>query len=338
MARPKGSHDKVPRMTRAEGREQVSVLNERKRDIVTMVAVCGALTTEQINRSFFQPKDVVNRDGVVVRAARQDPNKVSEHCRRQLRWLFDAGYLSRSEQAHTSTEGKPFVYRLTTKGTKYLKQFSDVPEEFLNLSRGVTTGETPFLTHLLRTNDVRVEVILACARHGLPLTEWRDERALWREHSKDKMTIQLEGNRVEAAVIPDGFFVIQTPQRNFNHFLECDLSTETARSTSAKSRDFARKISAYEAFLRRPSQNVPSLYEKKYGTPRGRVLIVTTAEERLKTLKALIEELGGAERYWLTTFERIAQGDILTSKLWSVATHTEEERLIFDGLSPQLQG
>ena len=69
-----------------------------------------------------------------------------------------------------------------------------------------------------------------------------------------------------------------------------------ARANTPTNRDFAWKIVAYHEFFQRPSQGVPNLYERKYGTPKGRVLIVTTAEARLRNLKALIEELGGSER------------------------------------------
>jgi hypothetical protein len=296
--------------------------------MLSMVALCRALTTEQMNRLFFQPKAVVNREGRVVRAARSDPAKVSEHCRRRLRRLFDDGYLYRSEQARTLTEGKPFVYTLAPKGAKYLRQFSDVPEEFLSVARAEPTSAA-FLTHLLTINDFRVQVILACERHGVALAEWRDERELWQAHGKEKMVVFLQGIRTETAIIPDGFFIIQTPERRFNHFLEVDLSTETARASAAKSRDFARKIATYIEFFKQPSPELLSLYEQKYGTRGGRVLIVTTSEGRLRTLKALVEEVGGNERYWLTTFERIGQGGVLLTPIWSVAGQEEQEILIF---------
>src|SRR5437773_12446594 len=116
MARPKGSRDRYPRTDRVRGDPQLSMLTERDQDILSLVGLCKVLTTEQINLVFFQPKDVTDRNGTIVRSARTDPTRVSEHCRRRLRFLFDAGYLSRAEQPRTLGEGKPFVYRLTAKG------------------------------------------------------------------------------------------------------------------------------------------------------------------------------------------------------------------------------
>lgn len=39
--------------------------------------------------------------------------------------------------------------------------------------------------------------------------------------------------------------------------------------------------------------------------------------------------------HWLTTFDRVGQGDILTSPVWSVATREVEEPLIFSLVSVQ---
>src|SRR4051812_20246054 len=82
-----------------------------------------------------------------------------------------------------------------------------------------------------------------------------------------------------AAVVPDGYFVLDSGAHLYHHFLEVDLGTVTGISSVYGKRDFGRKIRAYLAYYQ------SGQYEERYSTNKGRVLIVTSGERRLANLK-----------------------------------------------------
>lgn len=57
-------------------------------------------------------------------------------------------------------------------------------------------------------------------------------------------------------------------------------------------------------------------YQARYKTKALGVLTVVRNEKRLKNFKRITEEAGGEERFWFTTFERIAEHDILLDPIW----------------------
>src|SRR5690349_18908820 len=70
------------------------------------------------------------------------------------------------------------------------------------------------------------------------------------------------------------------------------------------------------------------LYEKRYGTHKGRVLTITTSEERLVNLKRVTEEAEGMQRFWFTTFDKVNYRTVFFEPIWQLA-HAEGSRSLF---------
>ena len=177
------------------------------------------------------------------------------------------------------------------------------------------TISNPFMEHLLETNDVRVAIEMAAGRQGVVVQDWLDERTLKSSQMKDYVTITgPRGGKVEVAVVPDGYFYLQTPDYDFRFFLEVDRGTITAQWDVSGRRSWDRKIRAYLEYYD------SGKYEERYGSTKGRVLTVTSSQERLETLKTITEEAGGKDWFWFTTFDQVAPETVLTARIWQVAT------------------
>lgn len=233
----------------------------------------------------------------------------------RLQMLYHYGYLFRDEQPQKLTEGrKPLVYGLEAKGAQLLADRSDRTQETLQWDERLNNVSSPFLEHLLSTNDVRVAIALAARRHGFTILEWLDDKTLKSRQMKDYVTITgPDGGSHKAAVVPDGYFHLQTPTDHFNYLLEVDRCTVTGEATKWGRRDWARKVRAYLAYY---SQGK---YQKRYQTADMRVLTVTTGEKRLSNLKAVTEHAGGRGRFWFTTFDAVQAGDVFKDSIWQVA-------------------
>jgi len=169
------------------------------------------------------------------------------------------------------------------------------------------------LKHLLMANDVWVAIILSARRHNYNLIEWIDERQLRRDHQKENVKIEegMDKGKRKFTLIPDGYFVLEakTPK---HIFLEIDRATETGQATRGV-KDWSRKIKAYIAYYN------SGKYHARYQAREMQVLTVTTSETRLANLKRITEQVGGQNRFWFTTKERIRNADILTDPIWNVA-------------------
>lgn len=171
-----------------------------------------------------------------------------------------------------------------------------------------------FLDHLLATNDVRIAVTLAAARHGFKIVTWLDEQTLKSDQMKDYVTLTgPQGGEQKAAVVPDGYFALHAGDYIYDYFLEIDRRTVTREATAWGKRDWARKVSAYLAYYH------TGQYQKRYQTKSLRILTVTTGDTRLANLKATTEAVGGKSRFWFTTFALATPERILTEPIWQVA-------------------
>lgn len=297
MGRPKGSKDTLSRTRRVRQQAPAFVMTERDRAIIEAVALYRRLNTEQLIRLFFTPG-------------------TASRCRQRLATLHHHGYLHR-----IGGRLSPYVFFLDREGVKLLENEPSLPRE---LVRVYPKDKAVYPLHEVKSNDVRIELTLACSHAGVLLTEWREELELAQLHKANPVTVTSpDGTSETQALIPDDYFVIETAERPFSCFVEIDMHTETGRAVSPvkATKDWAWKIQRYQEFFHKPARDVPSLYERLYNTGnKGRLLTITTTEGRLRTLQQVTEEEGGRERYWFTTFERIDAGNILSDYLWNVAT------------------
>jgi hypothetical protein len=232
----------------------------------------------------------------------------------RLKLLFHHGYLFRDEQPTKLTEGRrPLVHFLDQKGAALLQERGFWQEEIDWRPEHNQVGSS-FIEHLLRTNDVRVAMVVAAEKGGFTIKKWLDDGTLKRRQMKDHVTFTgPQGARLKAAVIPDGYFILGNAEYDSHHFLEVDLRTVTGQSGRWGRRDWHRKVRAYLAYYH------SGQYEKRYGTTKGRVLTVTTGERRLENLKTITEKAGGRSRFWFSTFEQLTPDAVLTQPIWQVA-------------------
>jgi hypothetical protein len=205
-----------------------------------------------------------------------------------------------------------------------------------------------FLEHRIKTNDVRISVNLATARHEFEIKMWLDDHELRRIHSKPAEKVVLtrpkdpqdpEGELIEqrVSVIADSFFWLDTG-KNWSQFLEIDLRTVTGQYSDPGLKDWARKIRAFSEYYK------SGKYQLRYPEAGSsmRVLTVTTGDTRLSNLKRITERVvgedqeSGLNRYWFTTFDKIAPSyedffseTVLTGKIWNIAGRDELHSMVW---------
>ena len=309
----RSSTTRLPRIGRADELRQPRFrLTERDRNIVMSVYEHRILTTNQIEILFFPsgsetPKSTYN-----------------SRCRMRLQVLYHAGYLQRDEQPQKISEGrKPLLYTLDAKGAELVAQAKDVPFAALDWSKSELRISPFTLQHLLATNDVRIAIEVWARRHNLVIAKWLDDHTLRQRGSTDYVMFKTkEGSQQRAAIVPDGYFILESDEDRHHQFLEIDMGTTTGMYAKYGRRDFARKVHIYLEYYR------SGRYQTRYSTRSMRVLTITTSDKRLANLKAVTEKVGGRGRFWFTTFERVREADALADPIWSKAGSLEAFALV----------
>lgn len=294
---------RLPQRKRAKLQELPTFrLTARDQDILRAVYEYRALTTKQISDLLFVPPDT------------KENRAPSSRCTYRLKLLYHHGFLVRREQPQTLSEGrKPFLYQLDKRGAEFLGEREDGGIQALDWVQDETLSPL-FLEHLIASNDVRVAITRAAARHGFTIENWLDERTLKQVQNKDTVVLtNAKGKRQTASVVPDGYFHLTTGEHHYHQFLEIDRSSVTGSSKNWTRRTWARKVQAFIEYYR------SGKYHARYHTKSMRILTVTTGQKRLENLLAITQEVGGKARFWFTTFERILHADVLVDPIWNVS-------------------
>jgi hypothetical protein len=272
-------------------------LTPRDMAILQAVYQYRAMITPQIEALFFTPS-------------------THSQCLLRLKLLFHHGFLYRAEQPQILSEGsKPFVYWLDQRGAQVVATLHECELDELDWRAGEHNVRYPFLEHLLLSNDVRVALAIAAQQGNIIVANWRDERDLKRRQRDTTITLTgPQGGKQHAAVVADGYFILDTAERRYHQFLEIDRATVTGNATAWTKRDWGRKVAAYLEYYR------SGKYQAQYHTQSLRVLTVTTGPKRLANLKAITEAVGGKSRFWFTTFKQVTAAKILTAPIWQMAT------------------
>lgn len=285
-------------------RRPVLHLTQRDLEIIRAVYEYRALTTPQVEALLF-PGGTKGKTNT---------------CRLRLKKLFHNGYLWRSEMPAIGKA--PLVYRIDREALPLLSVILDIePEEIDWHPRERVIPNQ----HLLKTNDVRIAINLAAAAHGLVIEQWLDDRTLKRTHAKDQVTIVgPKGGKKQVTVIPDGYFRLWYPdkEKRAHFFLEVDLATEVGQASQWGRRDFATKMRKYTTYF------YSGLFQRRYKAKTARVLTVTTSDRRVQTLKTITEDVGGKRRFWFSTFDLISPRNVLTKKVWQVASMADPQALV----------
>ena len=197
--------------------------------------------------------------GTVLRIVDRDQAKTvagfgsDSRTNRRLRALTDAGLLKRFFLG-TRGAGQKAIYSLSQKGALLV----GVPHRGLQRRKEEPLVADFFVEHQFTLNE------LYCALRYQPLLPAGTSLAEWQAFYRPL----TPGSRL----IPDGYFVLRGPSRTVAAFVEVDLGHERR----AVWRD---KVRAYSDFA------VSGDYERRFGTKQFRVLVITTTERRLESLR-----------------------------------------------------
>ncbi len=289
-------------------------LTSRDAQILEALYGVGYLTTHQICALFFMGGSEATRGA-------------AKACERRLRLLYGAGLVRRIEQPVKRGEGsKPFIYALSKKGAELLITETGIDPADIDWRPQSFEANTPFLSHLLVTTDLRIALVKACQQTGVELVEWIDERELRAGKMIDYITLtDPEGQKITTAVVPDAVFVLEQNGKRALFFVEIDMRTVTVEPRLFERKGWAKKVRTYALYLETQA------FYARYEGRRARVLTVTTGEKRLNNLKKATERAieESQQLFWFTTFEcALNPTQLLTAPIWAIATSPERRSLL----------
>lgn len=272
-----------PRHQRAEEDNRPEFrLTERDAEILKAINDCRALLTRQVEQMFYSSPTT---------------------CYKRLAKLYHHEYLERHfiTQVARAPAASPIVYTITKLAASVLAAtYQYTPDQFRYATKSLLAWDT--LQHILAINDVYAATYRACHDMSVLLIDWRDELSF--RASPDTVWItNSRGTQSKKPVLPDGYFHIRAPQGNARFFLEADLGTEGTTQ-------FKSQVQVYQEYI------LSGAYEARFQAKSLRILVVTVSEQHLATLRRAIAEVGGGERYWLTTFDKVSPQTILTAPVW----------------------
>jgi hypothetical protein len=167
--------------------------------------------------------------------------------------------------------GSKALYTLSEKGA-HIAEVENRP--VIRNKEALLVGD-PFVNHQLAINDVHI-----AARFSIP------------QNCKFIRFVAFQKPLTKAlALIPDGYFEIETPSGSIPAFIEVDLGTESLKVWS-------KKIALYLHLA------ISGTFEKIFGREQFRVLVLAPSERRLRTIqKTVLKQT--QKIFWLSTLEQI---------------------------------
>src|SRR5581483_4212972 len=208
--------------------------------ILRSLARLYVLTAEQIARLYY----------------RNSQNFVSQ----RLAEFCHGGLLARQELSVPRLKGnRPFVYRLDTKGRRYLDELGvDLPPRSHHSAH--TRYSFLALDHTLCVNDFLIALELFCREHTeFEIAQMIHERSFGRDY--DRVEVQVgDGPSEKIAVCPDAWLDLRTPAGRSCIVVEVDLGTETRGR-------WHKKVRGLVAWTH-------GLYEQRFGTKNVTFVVV----------------------------------------------------------------
>jgi hypothetical protein len=232
---------------------------------------------------------------------------------RRLALLYHHGFLDRTFlSVRASYLLSPAIYLIDKRGIELLR--GELGYEIARWQSEDKRIGQQFLEHTLAVNDVRVAITLAARQLGYELLTWKSEAELKVDFDRVPLKDAF-GKKQAVSLIPDGYFVLDTPLGKAHFFLELDRGTMTTKR-------FAAKIAAYTTYYR------SGAYEQRYKTRSLRVLTVTLSEGRLVHLKKAAETVGADARFWFATHAQVTVQQVLSRSIWQIAGNEASMPLI----------
>ncbi|MDP9357933.1 MAG: replication-relaxation family protein [Chloroflexota bacterium] len=274
----------------AAGQTQLPLsATERGAEILRLLDVHLYLSNDQIETLLF-------RSGTTATGKSRSPKGAAYAANTTLRRLFDAGYVDRvpvflpGSALHTVKAH--YVNALSTRGARMVAELLKQEGHTPRWRRSLLPHPWQPLLHGYWIRQFAVTGKAACESRGWRWWSWFDDRqlaALKKEHG------------ARFAAVPDGFFVITNPEtgKDFPHFLEIDLGTETIAARSPGRLDWRSKVESYVDYVERH-------FREQFGLASLPVILtVTESEGRLAHLLTATGAAGGGGRFWFTTLPRL---------------------------------
>jgi hypothetical protein len=216
---------------------------------------------------------------------------------RRLRKLTQAGLLKRFFLG-TTAGGQKALYSLSKQGAAVV----GVPYQSLQRRNDEALVADFYVNHQLTINE------FYCALKYGRLPGNRVVLGRWRTFHKPI----VPGKRL----IPDGYFTLQTPDRTKPCFLEVDLGHERGRVWHGKVRNYLRLATSGD-------------YERRFEQKGFHVLVITTSERRVESLRAIVAGLT-EKIFRFTTLDLVRSQGPLAS-IWLRPTGDTRSALIDGG-------
>jgi len=269
---------------------------ERGPDMLRLLDALLYLSNDQIETALF-------RTGTTVSGKARAPKGAAYAANTALRRLFDAGYVDRTplflpgNAPHTVTPH--YVNVLSTKGARMAASLLKDEGRIPRWRRTLLPHPWQPLLHGYWIRQFAVSSQAACAELGWRWWSWFDDRQLAALKQRHGATF---------GSVPDGFFMITNPEtgKDFPHFLEIDLGTETVDARTRDRRDWRGKVESYLTY-------VNGKFREEFGVESLPIILtVTESEQRLAHLLAATAATGGGGRFWFTTLDRLLRSAAMT--------------------------
>jgi hypothetical protein len=233
---------------------------------------------------------VIDRD----LAKRVAPFGSTTRANSRLLALTRAGFLQRFFMG-TIAGGMKAIYGLTLRGARAV----GLPYRPLRRPPGEALIADFFVAHQLAVNEIYCEM-----KYGLiPVAEARFHR--WLSFN--------EPIEPKAPLIPDAYLEVLTPTRVLAAFLEIDMGNEGRRVWKSK----------VDRYLRYAASGA---FERQFGHPQFRVLVVTNSEARMRMIRSVIAQVT-QKIFWISSLE-LLRADGLWSSSWFRPKDEEKQTLL----------
>ena len=268
-------------------------LEERDKELLESIyAFDGMLSGPQIERLFFKSWRVT---------------------RERLSKLWQNGYINKPSRRQRAAL-PAMIYWLDDAGAEIVAGRLGISLREFKWIKRPRWGQ---VEHDLAVNDFRIDVIQAAEQSSfLDLGVWFSEGVFrsWRD------SVQYSGRDGfnKQIVTPDGYCELLMGSKKFRLLIEIDMATkDNPRFVDEKARPFLAYIKS-------------DTYMKRFGHNAGRVLVITTGQQRLKHMKEQVElSLGSAAGVFLfTTFKQVTSATVLTGLIWYRGNESEPSALL----------
>ena len=221
---------------------------------------------------------------------------------RSLRLLFDHGYLDRpaSHLVMVPLQGtRPLVYALGPRGARALRTHGHLVNDRIDWREKNKRAGAVFIEHTLAVAEFLSGLEVACRRHGdvdfvcegevLALAPAATRAA--REPLRFTVDKVVAGRRQRYSVVPDGLFGLRFADDTGSYFmLEVDRGTIPISRTGGGTRGAWQKSITYKLATYWEGWKAGH-HAEQFGVKQMRVIMLTSSEERMNNMLAVVDEL-----------------------------------------------